>query len=562
MKILIQGGHVIDPASGVDEVRDLWIDGKQIAAVDAFPVEHADRCIDASGCVVMAGGIDLHTHIGGGKLSIARMLLQDQIDAETRQHAIAAAEYEVLPSAGVTAQRYLAMGYTAGFEPAMIPCNARAAHAEMADMPGLTTGGFCLLGNDDLLLRLISESAPQALINDYVAWMVTATRSLAVKVVNAGGISAFKFGQRELDVDQVHPHYGITPADVIRTLARAVNEIGLVHPLHVHCSNLGVPGNIRSTLATIQAADGFPIHLTHAQFHSYDDASDHGMSSAAFQLAEALQQHPNVTIDVGQVMFGQTVTVSADAAHQFANRLHATPKKSAIVDVECEAGCGVVPFRYRRKQYVNALQWAIGLELFLMVDDPSRVFLTTDHPNGAPFTAYPHLIGLLSDRNLRETALAELHPDAKAASSLSGIDREYGLPELAVMTRSAPAEILGLTDHGRLSKGAVADVVIYQRQDDLEAMFRSPRHVLAQGAIVASAGTGGETMLDYEAASQLQHHAIHAVLDFDVANVEKLRQRYNERSTFDMQHLWISDDQWSDFLQGSPIEASTRRRSA
>lgn len=562
MKILIQGGHVIDPASGVDEVRDLWIDGKQIAAMDSFTAQQADRCIDASGCVVMAGGIDLHTHIGGGKLSIARMLLQDQIDAETRQHAIAAAEYEVLPSAGVTAQRYLAMGYTAGFEPAMIPCNARAAHAEMADMPGLTTGGFCLLGNDDLLLRLISESAPQALINDYVAWMVTATRSLAVKVVNAGGINAFKFGQRELDVDQVHPRYGITPADVIRTLARAVSEIGLVHPLHVHCSNLGVPGNIRSTLATIQAADGFPIHLTHAQFHSYDDSSDHGMSSAAVQLAEALNQHPNVTIDVGQVMFGQTVTVSADAAHQFANRLHATPKKSAIVDVECEAGCGVVPFRYRRKQYVNALQWAIGLELFLMIDDPSRVFLTTDHPNGAPFTAYPHLIGLLADRSLRETALAELHPDAKAASSLSGIEREYGLHELAVMTRSAPANILGLKDHGRLSQGAAADVVVYQRQDNLEAMFRSPQSVLAQGAVVASAGTDGETRLDYAAASRLQHHAIHASLDFDSANVDQLRQRYNERSTFDMQHLWISDDQWAEFLQGSPIEASTRRRTA
>ena len=32
------------------------------------------------------------------------------------------------------------------------------------------------------------------------------------------------------------------------------------------------------------------------------------------------------------------------------------------MDIECDAGCGVVPFRYREQSYVNALQWAIGLE--------------------------------------------------------------------------------------------------------------------------------------------------------------------------------------------------------
>lgn len=62
-------------------------------------------------------------------------------------------------------------------------------------------------------------------------------------------------------------------------------------------------------------------------------------------------------------MFGQTVTISADTMHQFPNHRYAKPKKSALVDIECEAGCGVVPFRYRRKQFVHSLQWAIGLEL-------------------------------------------------------------------------------------------------------------------------------------------------------------------------------------------------------
>ncbi|MFG3590913.1 hypothetical protein [Bradyrhizobium sp. RDI18] len=34
-----------------------------------------------------------------------------------------------------------------------------------------------------------------------------------------------------------------------------------------------------------------------------------------------------------------------------------------------------MPFKYRDKSFVNALQWAIGLELFLLVNDPWRLFL-------------------------------------------------------------------------------------------------------------------------------------------------------------------------------------------
>ena len=50
----------------------------------------------------------------------------------------------------------------------------------------------------------------------------------------------------------------MTPRRIIQTLARALHELGVPHPLHIHCSNLGVPGNIESTLATIAAREGFP----------------------------------------------------------------------------------------------------------------------------------------------------------------------------------------------------------------------------------------------------------------------------------------------------------------
>ncbi|NJD08591.1 MAG: formylmethanofuran dehydrogenase subunit A, partial [Methylococcaceae bacterium] len=72
----LTGGRVYDPAHGIDgEVRDLWIrDGRIIAAPgDAKP----DAEYDLRGKVVMAGAIDMHTHIGGGKVTIARNLLPE-----------------------------------------------------------------------------------------------------------------------------------------------------------------------------------------------------------------------------------------------------------------------------------------------------------------------------------------------------------------------------------------------------------------------------------------------------------------------------------------------------
>ena len=97
------------------------------------------------------------------------------------------------------------------------------------------------------------------------------------------------------------------------------------------------------------------------------------------------------------------------------------------MDVEQEDGCGVVPITYDDRNYVHALQWAIGLEWFLRVDDPWRIALSTDHPNGGSFLAYPEIIALLMDRGLRAEALARLPERVRARSGLGELSREYSL---------------------------------------------------------------------------------------------------------------------------------------
>ncbi len=539
----LRHGRVIDPAAPApDSLRELCVrDGRIATLADG---ERADEEIDASGCVILAGGIDLHTHIGGGKVNLARMLMVEDHRDGANPFALPTNPLEIASCGGctpgtlATGYRYVEMGYTAAFEPAMVASNARHAHMEMGDVPVLDHGAYVMLGNDELLLQMLHEGGPAAKnfaqIRDYVGWTINATKAMGVKVVNPGGISAFKFNQRKLDVDEQHVHWQITPRQVLHTLARALRELGVPHPLHIHGSNLGVAGNIASTLETIAALEGLPAHLTHVQFHAYGNEGPKKFSSAAAQLAEAVNANPQISIDVGQVMFGQTVTASGDTMRQHANAGLASPRKWIGADIELDAGCGVVPFRYREQSYVNALQWAIGLEIFLLVNNPWQVVLTTDHPNGGPFTSYPHLIRLLMDKSFRDEQIAKLHPEVAAHCALRSIARELTLAEVAVMTRAAPARLLGLADRGHLGLGAAADIAVYREAADREVMFATPEFVFKDGVQVARAGR----------ITALPVGGTHfAEPGYDTAIEKRLRKLFDQRGTLNFDHVAIGRDE-------------------
>lgn len=493
MITLLKNAKVIDPAHGKDGVKeDIYIRDGRIVAKPSDS-ERIHQTIDLNGKIVMAGAIDMHSHIGGGKVNIARMMLPEY--QETKRYTEPEAHicspsctHNATPSTTDTGMHYIEMGYTAAFEPAILAINARQAHLEMGDTPMIDKGGYAMLGNDDYFLRLLANKADQKAINDYVAWTLHATQTIGIKVVNPGGISAFKFNQRRLNLDENNVHYQVSPRQILQSLSRAVHELGIAKPLHVHCNNLGAAGNFQTTLDTMGASDGIPMHLTHIQFHSYGTEGDKKFSSAAAQIAQALNANKHISADVGQILFGQTVTASGDNMMQHLNAKIANPKKSVIMDIECDAGCGVVPFKYRDQNYVNALQWAIGLEIFLSVEDPWRVFLTTDHPNGAPFTSYPHLIRLLMDKSFRNDAFAKLNLDAQAMSNLTSLNREYSLYEIATMTRAAAAKLIGLNDRGHLGIGAAADITVYTDQEDKEAMFSKPDYVFKDGELVVKDG--------------------------------------------------------------------------
>ena len=486
----LQNARIYDPINRINgKIRDLYIKNNKIIDKPGRG-EKISKVINLKNKIIMAGGIDIHSHIAGGKVNLARLLLPE----EHRKYLYSSSD-KLRSGSGLgtcssfhIGYKYAKLGYTAVFEPATLPSNARSTIIEMSDIPFIDKGTYTVLSNDDFLLKLIQKKSDQKKINDYVAWILQSTKGLGIKIVNPGGINAFKFNQRELDLDEKNKKYDITPRSILKVLTKSLIDLKAPHPIHVHGCNLGVPGNVKTTVKQINAVEGQPMHLTHIQYHSYDNKGDRNFSSGANLLAEKINKNKNITCDVGQIMFGQTVTASADTMSQYRNHHFAHPKKWICADIECEAGCGIVPFEYQDKNFVNSLQWAIGLELFLLIKDPWRIYLTTDHPNGAAFTAYPKLIKLLMDSSFRNREFEKINKHAQKNSVLGSLKREYSLYDIAILTRAGPAKVLGLNNAGHLGCGAKANIAVYNENEDKEEMFEKPYMVFKDGEIIVKNG--------------------------------------------------------------------------
>jgi len=495
-RLRIAGGSVYDPAHGVDGVvGDVCIEGGRIVA--ELPAG-APR-LDVRGMVVMPGGVDIHAHVAGSSVNHARRLLPEEHAADPAPAPrlvdgppARSGTGGTVPSTFATGYRYAGLGYTTAMEAAVAPLAARHAHAELDDTPLIDSGFFVLLGNDDYLLRQIA-AGETARARDYAGWLLGVTRAYAIKIVNPGGVAVWKSGgagggRNVSGLDDAVGSSAVTPRKILETLAGAANALALPHPVHIHCNNLGQPGNAATTLESMRALAGQRAHFTHLQFHSYGGERGKAWKSAAKDVIEYVNGHAQVSVDVGQVMFGSATTVTADGPVE--HLLYASSgRKWVNVDIELETGCGIVPYSYREKAAVSALQWAVGLELFLLAQDPWRVVLSTDHPNGGTFLSYPELIRLLMDRAYRDDRLKAVNQKLLAGSALlDGLAREYTLGEIAIVTRAGPARLLGLSHKGHLGPGADADVTVYAPDADRATMFAAPRYVIKGGAIVVEEG--------------------------------------------------------------------------
>ncbi|MFN7774139.1 MAG: formylmethanofuran dehydrogenase subunit A [Planctomycetota bacterium] len=492
----LSGGTVYDPANEIHgEVRDLFLSQGRVVATPPAADQERFQTIDCHGRVIMPGGVDMHSHIAGHKVNVARKMQPELSLVSAGRGGESQTDWRLsgnrtVPTIIDTGLKYLGLGYTTAFDAAIAPTAVRSTRAELRQLPYLDAGYFLLLGNHHFLLDAASRG-DQAAATRFLDWILRRCGGYAPKLVNPGGVENFK-RHREgnaRDLDAPISGFETTPRRVIETLAEAAERLQLPHPVHIHCNNLGLPGNYQTTLETMQTLAGRRGHFAHIQFHSYGGSGENetAFCSRVQPLADYVNSHPEISIDVGQVLFGQTTSMTGDnALGYYLARL--SGQRYYSCDTELESGCGISPIEYKAKNFVHAMQWAIGLEWFLSVRNPWQLALTTDHPNGASFLAYPQIIRLLMDSSYRRERLREVHPRVLENSALPDLDREYSLGEIAIITRAAPARLLGLSEKGHLGPGADADLTLYTPQADREQMFQFPWAVFKSGELVLRDG--------------------------------------------------------------------------
>jgi formylmethanofuran dehydrogenase subunit A len=495
MELLIKNGYVYDPINNVKgEKMDIAIkDGKIVETVN----EHRAKKIDATGLTVMPGGVDIHCHIAGAEVNTGRLLRpEDHVKDVERKTALtrAGVGYSI-PSTFTTGYRYSRMGYTTIMNPSMPPLEAKHTHEELNDTPMLDKATYPLLGDWWFVLEYLNRGDIEGCAR-HVAWMLRTTKGYAIKIVNPGGLESWGFGRNVHSIDDPVPNFCVTPREIMRGLCKVNKLLNLPHTIHIHTNNLGIPGNYVTTLDTMKcledlSPDGKPVgHITHLQFSSFKGDDWPTMSSAAEEIAKYINSHSHLTFDMGQVIFTDTTTMTADGPFQY-TLYELSGHKWANGDVETETSSGIVPFQYKRKSVVNATQWSIALELALLVNDPWKMFMTTDHPNGGPFTAYPKIIAWLISKKARLATLKKTHPKAQKRSLLPSIKREMSLYEIAIVTRAGQAKALGLKNKGHLGVGADADVAIYNinpEKIDIARKYKLVRRAFSHAAYTIKDG--------------------------------------------------------------------------
>lgn len=468
--LLIKNAFVIDPINRINgEIMDIAVrDGRIVEDVG-----QGAEVIDAGGHLTLPGGVDSHTHICGTKVNFGRYMSPEDMRAgrEARRgvkHSISG--YSV-PTTYANSYRYAIMGYTTLLEGAMAPLEARHTHEEFSATPLQDVMANTLFDGNWGVMEAIRDGDIERAAA-IVGWTLSAVKGFGIKLTNPGGTEAWGYGKDVTCIRDKVPHFEVSPAEIVEGMIRVCELLRLPHSVHLHCNNLGKPGNYACTVGTLNLAPDLnekrqTLYATHVQFHSYGGSDWKTFCSKAEPVAYTVNNRPQIVIDMGQVMFGKTTTMTADGPMEFnLYRLH--HDKWSNHDVELETGSGIIPVLYRRKNLVNSIMWSIGLELALLVKNPWQCMLTTDNPNGAPFVKYPEIIALLMSKKYRDAEFATVHPDTGSKVVLPALERELDWNEIAVMTRAGQAKALGITGIGKghLGIGAEADIAVYPLKVD------------------------------------------------------------------------------------------------
>ena len=323
----------------------------------------------------------MHCHIAGPKVNAARKLRpEDKRErAPVAPHAADSRSGTLgsVPSTFATGYQYAGLGYTTAFDAAIPPLGARHAHQEFRDTPVIDKGFLVLMGNNHYVMDRIRDGEPERLrdVRRLAPGRDQGLRRQGGQPRRRRDVEAGQAATSRRSTTAVD-HFGVTPRQILVELARGGRRAGLAapgphpRPQPRPARQLGddagddegarrppgPPGahpvpQLRRRRPTTTAS--FDSQVARAGRLRQRPSEPHGRRRPGPLRRD--DEHDRPTAPLGQYL------------HKV------TGRKWFSHDVEMETGCGVVPITYEDKNFVHALQWAIGLEWYLLVDDPWRV---------------------------------------------------------------------------------------------------------------------------------------------------------------------------------------------
>jgi formylmethanofuran dehydrogenase subunit A len=344
MKTKIEGGILYDSKNGINgEQRDIFIEDGII--VDGF--SKPDKTINAKSKTIMAGGIDVHSHIATYGLNLLR----------------ATAGFYLPKEIG---HIYAKMGYTHVNEPFMTQYTASYVHHELSSIPIVDTSAFLVLNIKDLdrkikstryiedverILPIIMSRAKAIGLKIYEPFVRYAQRMYIMKNVKAKKVLSFFSGMNKENIPRIIMHS-----------SPELFKEEIENPSLFHFSHIG---------SVLEDEDVYHKILTYL---------DEGASA-----------------DLGLFDFEENTRISTSK--------HTDHKLCGIVDMDFSE-----PISFSRGKIDDVNPPFLALKLALS-EPNKHISFSSDSPTNARFESYPKILSWLMSNDNRKDLFKRDLPD-------------------------------------------------------------------------------------------------------------------------------------------------------
>jgi dihydroorotase len=357
--LLIRGGHVVDPASGVDMVADVLLREGRVAAVGKI-TEKADEVFDAKGLIVAPGFIDLHVHLREPGQSYKESIATGTQAAAAGGFTSVCAMPNTAPvndSAEIT--RWM-QSPERGAVVNVFPIGAATVGSQgekLTDFKALRAAGAIAVSDDGkpILDDRVMEEALRlaAKVGFPVIQHAEDTRLTTGATMNAGPVS-FRLGLRGMPVEA---ESGVVGRDI--ELAKKVRA-------HVHVAHISAAAALERVKQARAAGVKVTCEVTPHHFMLIDE--NIGEYDTRFKMNPPLRSAADRDAMIAGLMDGSIDCIATDHAPHARHEKEVEFDKAAfgIIGLETVVGIALTELHHKRKL-------ALSRVVELLATNPARI---------------------------------------------------------------------------------------------------------------------------------------------------------------------------------------------